>query len=170
MTVRGSLTDLAVAISARNGPVIVTLRCSGILAQQAADDPLRLGRLADSGTVDVQPRREFAGEVAVEADDHRLEAQVPQGVEGDIAHGAEVGLVDDAVVSERAAAGPRIEPPADDPPAVLVEDHRQDAVEGAGGVELLEAERLRRRCGRRGPTTSNVSRLAVGRAKFSTVS
>ena len=86
--------------------------------------------------------RELAGKVAVEPDDHRLEAQVPQRVEGDVAHRSEVGLVDHADCrTSEPPARPRIEPSADDPAAVFVEDHRQDAVEGAGRVELLEAER-----------------------------
>ena len=77
------------------------------LAQQAADDFLCLVRLADADAVDREPRRELAGKVAVKPDDHRLEAQVAQCVEGDIAHRAKVGLVDHAVVGERAAAAAR---------------------------------------------------------------
>ena len=91
--------------------------------------------------VDRQPGRELAGEVAVEPDDHRAEAQVAERVEGDIAHHPEVRAVDDAIVGEAPAAGPRIEPAADDPPAIFVEDHRQHAVEHAGRVELGEAHR-----------------------------
>src|SRR6185295_8598497 len=80
------------------------------------------------------------GKVAVEADDHRLEAQVPERVERDVAHRPEIGLVDNAVVSERAAARTTVEPPADDPTAILVENHRQHAIESAGRVKLLETE------------------------------
>ena len=76
ITWRGSLTDLAVAMSARNGPVMVTLSLSGILLSRLRMILWVLLDLADADAVDRQPRRELAGEVAVEADDHRLEAQV----------------------------------------------------------------------------------------------
>ena len=54
----------------------------------------------------------------------------------------EIGLVDHAIVGERAAAGAAVEPPADDPPAAFVEDHRQHAVEHAGRADLLEPHRV----------------------------
>src|SRR4051794_29060611 len=72
------------------------------LREQAADDLLR-ARLAEPDALDRKAGREFAGEVAIEADDHRFETQVAQRVERDVAHGAKIGLVDHAVVGERTA-------------------------------------------------------------------
>ena len=100
ITCRGSRNDLAVAISARNGPGDGHIQLQRDLLEQAADDLRRAG-LAEADAVDRQPGREFAGEVAVEPDDHRRKRRSLQRVEGDVAHHAEVRLVDHAVVGER---------------------------------------------------------------------
>ena len=140
ITSGGSRKLLAVAISARNGPLMLTLNLNGMPAIDRisrcvlvlpSPTPSTVSRVANS------PSR-----IAVEADDHRLEPQVAQRVERQPADHPGVGLVDHAIVSERPAARPAVEPPADDPPAALVEDHRQHAVEHAGRADFLEPHRV----------------------------
>src|SRR5436190_14559431 len=49
------------------------------------NQPLRAG-VTQPNPLDREPRREFAVEIAVEPDDHRVEFEVAQSIEGEAAH------------------------------------------------------------------------------------
>ena len=84
ITCVGSLKPLVIWMSARNGPLMFTLSFSGSLLKARVD---QTGDEAVAGPerylVDGQLGRELAGEVAVEADDHRAEADVAQQIDSE---------------------------------------------------------------------------------------
>ncbi len=136
----GSLKAFAIWMSARNGAVDVDVQPDRQLRENVVDQPCdQAVRLSERDPVDGQFRRKFASEIAVQPDDHRLVADVAEQIEGDA--GREPCRLR-ADIFQLAARRPGIEAAADDPTAILVEDHRQHAVEGPGDLDALEAQAI----------------------------